>query len=415
MADEVRLPRLGQGMESGTIVKWLKAQGERVEKGEALYEVDTEKATQEVEAEQSGVLLRITVASGEVPVGQTVALIGEQGEALAEELLRPAASNGDADVPVAEVSHPHAGRPQPKPDLGAALGRDTLEAERLKASPLARRIARERGVELGELSGSGPDGRIIVDDVERAASRAASLPPSSLATPRSVVGGAGEVEAIPLTNTRRTIARRLTAASALPVFQLTVTAEMTNANALVERARALDPGVRVTVTDLLAKLCARALVRHGELNAQFTDDALLRFPSVNIGIAVAAPQGLVVPVIASVERLSLAEVAERRAELVARAREGRLAPGDLDGGTFTISNLGMYGVEQFVAVLNPPQAAILAVGATLAQPVARAGAVVVAPMMAMTLTVDHRAVDGGPAAAFLRTLKTLLEEPALAL
>ncbi len=190
---------------------------------------------------------------------------------------------------------------------------------------------------------------------------------------------------------------------------------MRHANELVARSRELDPDVRVTVTDLLAKVCARALMRHPELNTQFTEEALLRFPSANIGIAVAAPQGLVVPVIASVERLSLVEVATRRAELVARAREARLSQADLEAGTFTISNLGMYGVEQFTAVLNPPQAAILAVGATEERPVARGGEVVVAPMMTLTLTVDHRAVDGGPAAEFLQTVKAFLEDPALAL
>jgi pyruvate dehydrogenase E2 component (dihydrolipoamide acetyltransferase) len=414
MADEVRLPRLGQGMESGTIVRWLKAEGERVEKGEPLYEVDTEKATQEVEAEQSGVLLRIAVSSGEVPVGETVAVIGEQGESVADEPPRPPGRNGGADASATGASRAPAVPPEHSRQLSGAID-DALDTERVKASPLARRIARERGVELRELGGSGPEGRILADDVERASSvSASSSPPVAPGSPRRASGDAG-VESIPLTTIRRTIARRLTAASQLPVFQLTVSAEMTRANALVARSRALNPGVRVTVTDLLAKLCASALMRHVELNAQFTDDALLRFSSAGIGIAVAAPQGLVVPVIASVERLSLAEVAVRREELVARARAGRLTPDDLEGGTFTISNLGMYGVEQFVAVLNPPQAAILAVGATLEQAVARAGEVTVAPVMAMTLTVDHRAVDGGPAAEFLRTVKTFLEDPALAL
>ncbi|HUY71914.1 MAG TPA: 2-oxo acid dehydrogenase subunit E2, partial [Gaiellaceae bacterium] len=187
------------------------------------------------------------------------------------------------------------------------------------------------------------------------------------------------------------------------------------ANALIEHSRELNPDVRVTITDLLARVCARALVRHPEVNVQFTEEALLRFPSANVGIAVAAPQGLVVPVIHGADRLSLAEIAARRDELVGRARESSLQRADLDGGTFTISNLGMFGVEQFSAVLNPPQAAILAVGATVERPVAREGEVVVRPMLTVTLTVDHRAVDGAPAADFLRTVKTFLEDPALAL
>ena len=225
----------------------------------------------------------------------------------------------------------------------------------------------------------------------------------------------GEVESIPLTSIRKTIARRLTAAWQAPVFQLTLSADMTRANELVARSRELNPDVRVTVTDVLAKICAQALMRHRDVNVQYTEDALLRFPTANVGIAVAAPQGLVVPVVRGVERLSLAEVATARDEVVGRARDNKLATQDLEDGTFTISNLGMFGVEQFVAVLNPPQAAILAVGATVDTPVVRGGAVVVKPMMTLTLTVDHRAVDGAEGADFLRTVKQFLEDPARAL
>ncbi len=183
----------------------------------------------------------------------------------------------------------------------------------------------------------------------------------------------------------------------------------------MSRARELNPDVRITVTDLLAKVCAQALMRHRDVNVQYTEDALLRFPTANVGIAVAAPQGLVVPVLRSVERLALAEVAAARADVVGRARESKLTTQDLEDGTFTISNLGMFGIEQFVAVLNPPQAAILAVGVTIDTPVARNGAVEVRPVMAMTLTVDHRAVDGAEGADFLRTVKQFVEDPALAL
>jgi pyruvate dehydrogenase E2 component (dihydrolipoyllysine-residue acetyltransferase) len=190
---------------------------------------------------------------------------------------------------------------------------------------------------------------------------------------------------------------------------------MTDANALLERARELNPDVRITVTDLLTKVSAMALARHRDVNVQFTEEALLRFPAANIGLAVAAPSGLVVPVIRDAQRLSLAETAATRADLVERARAGNLRQQDLEDGTFTISNLGMFGVEQFTAVLNPPQAAIVAVGATVDTAVVRGGAVTARPMMAMTLTVDHRAVDGAEAADFLRTLKTFVEEPALAL
>ncbi len=391
MASEVKLPRLGQGMESGTVTRWLKNEGDAVEKGEPLFEVDTDKVTQEVESDFAGVLLKIALPEGEAPVGQTIAWIGDAGEEVAAAEPEPAPK--PERVSDTEVSDTPADAP-PAP---------TTSNGRVKASPLARRLARERGIDISSLRGTGPDGRIVAKDVEGAQARPADvLPP-------------GDIESVPLTNIRKTIARRLTAAWQAPVFQLTVTADMTRANELVSRARELNPDVRITVTDLLAKVCAQALMRHRDVNVQYTEDALLRFPTANVGIAVAAPQGLVVPVLRSVERLALAEVAAARADVVGRARESKLTTQDLEDGTFTISNLGMFGIEQFVAVLNPPQAAILAVGATIDTPVARNGAVEVRPVMAMTLTVDHRAVDGAEGADFLRTVKQFVEDPALAL
>jgi pyruvate dehydrogenase E2 component (dihydrolipoamide acetyltransferase) len=401
VANEVKLPRLGQGMEAGTIVKWLKAEGDRVEKGEPLFEVDTDKVTQEVEADFAGVLLRIALPEGEAPVGRTVAWIGEPGEEVAEV----------ADVAEAESPRPEAGAREPgpaKPEVAREAAAAPDEGERIKASPLARRIARERGIDLRSLTGTGPDGRIVAEDVERAGA-AAPRPAAPVAAP------AAEVESIPLTSVRRTIARRLTAAWQAPVFQLTVRADTTRTNELVSRARELHPDVRITVTDVLAKVCAQALMRHRDVNVQFAEDALLRFPTADVGIAVAAPTGLVVPVVRGLERLSLPAVAAARADVVERARAGRLTSQDLDGGTFTISNLGMFGIEEFVAVLNPPQATILAVGAAVETPVVHGGQVVVRPLLALTLTVDHRAVDGAEAADFLRTVKQYVEDPALAL
>jgi pyruvate dehydrogenase E2 component (dihydrolipoamide acetyltransferase) len=397
MASEVKLPRLGQGMESGTVTKWLKNEGDAVEKGEPLFEVDTDKVTQEVESDFAGVLLKIALREGEAPVGQTIAFIGQPGEEVAA--AEPAAPQPEkvSDTTVSDTS-------QVSDTVVEARPASTANG-RIKASPLARRLARERGIDLSALTGTGPEGRIVARDVEGAQAR----PAAPAAIP------AGEVESIPLTNVRKTIARRLTAAWQAPVFQLTVTADMTRANELVARARELNPDVRITVTDLLAKICAQALMRHRDVNVQYGEDALLRFPTANVGIAVAAPQGLVVPVLRSVERLSLAEIAAVRADVVGRARDNKLTAPDLEDGTFTISNLGMFGIEQFVAVLNPPQAAILAVGATVDTPVARNGAVEIRPVMAMTLTADHRAVDGAEGADFLRTVKQFVEDPALAL
>ena len=396
MATEVILPRLGQGMESGTIVRWLKSEGEPVQKGEPLFELDTDKVTQQVEAEAAGVLLKIAVAEGEVPVGQTVAFIGEQGEAVPE-----AAAAAPAQEEV-KASEPEAQQELPQPEAAVAA-----ENGRIKASPLARRLARERGVDLRSVRGTGPEGRIVAEDVERAEVGAPA--------PAAAVVPPGEVERIPLTNIRKTIARRLTEAWQIPVFQLQTSADMTRVNALVATLRERDPNVRVTVTDVLTKISAQALMRHREVNAEFTEDAIVLHPSANVGLAVAAPQGLVVPVIHNAQLLSLAEISAVRADVVGRAREAKLRAEDIEGGTFTISNLGMYAVERFIAVLNPPQAAIVAVGATEDRVVPFEGRTAVRPILTLTATFDHRAVDGAPAAAFLQTLKESLEDPGLAL
>ncbi|CAB4690421.1 MAG: dihydrolipoamide acetyltransferase [Actinobacteria bacterium] len=409
MASEVKIPRLGQGMESGTIVRWLKAEGDTVAAGEPLYELDTDKVTQEVEAEASGVLLKITVAAGEAPVGQVVGVIGAAGEVVDVVASAP-------EQPAAPAAPVESAPSAPVVELPAAAVAAANDGGRLKASPLARRIARERGIDLAAVRGTGPDGRIVAEDVERAQTQGvAQTPPAAVIAAAPVALPVGEIEQAGLSSIRKTIARRLTEAWTVPAFQLTISADMGRAESLVARARELDPDVRVTVTDVLTKLAAQALVRHADANVQFAGDSILRFPTANIGIAVAAPQGLVVPVIGSAERLSLAEIAGARGAIVEKARSNKLTQGDLEGGTFTISNLGMFGVEQFIAVLNPPQAAILAVGATEQRAVVRDGQIVARPMMTLTLTVDHRAVDGAQAASFLQTLKAFVEDPALAL
>ena len=404
MATDVSLPRLGQGMEAGTIVRWLKSEGDTVEKGEPLYELDTDKVTQEVEADSSGVLLKILAGEGEeIEVGKRIAVIGEEGEEVEEEA--PVEVDQDAQeegspAPAREEERER-GREAAKEEERAAS--ETARADgRIKASPLARRIARERGIELASLTGTGPEGRIVAEDVERAATAPA----------HATVGAAPlGAEIVPLTSLRKTIARRLTEAWQAPAFQISMSADMTRAQELRERLR--DQGV--TVTDVLTKLSAIALLRHREVNAQFADDELRIFPSAHIGLAVATERGLIVPVQRDVERKSLVQIASERKEIVHRTREGKLSQEDLEGGTFTISNLGMYGVEIFTAVLNPPQAAILAVGAIEERPVVEHGDFVARPLIAMTLTCDHRAVDGAKAAEFLRELKMLLEEPGLAL
>ncbi len=394
MATDVSLPRLGQGMEAGTIVRWLKSEGDPVEKGEPLYELDTDKVTQEVEADAGGVLLKILAGEGEeIEVGKRIAVIGEEGEEV---------SVAEEPAPKAEKKA-EAPKPEPLPAERIEAPREPARANgRIKASPLARRIARERSIDLATLTGTGPDGRIVAEDVERAAAAPAHAP--AAAAPL-------EAEVIPLTSLRKTIARRLTEAWQAPAFQISMSADMTRAQELHDRLR--EQGV--SVTDILTKLAAVALLRHREVNAHFADDELRIFPNAHIGLAVATERGLIVPVQREVERKSLVQIAAERKDIVQRTREGKLSQEDLEGGTFTISNLGMYGVEIFTAVLNPPQAAILAVGAIDEKPVVADGGFVGRPLMAMTLTCDHRAVDGAKAAEFLRELKTLLEEPGLAL
>jgi pyruvate dehydrogenase E2 component (dihydrolipoamide acetyltransferase) len=391
-------------MESGTIVRWLKSEGDTVEKGEPLYELDTEKVTQEVEADSSGTLLRILAGEGEeIEVGKAIAVIGEPGEDVPDAAPAPAAEEPaeKADAPAEQKGEPE---PEPQP---VARGQN---GGRVKASPLARRIARERGIDLASLHGTGPEGRIVAEDVERAEKVAA--PAAAAAAPPS-----GEIEVVPLTGMRKTIARRMTEAWEAPAFQITMTADMAAAIRLREGlvARMGEGDAKPTYSDILTKVCAVALMRHRAVNALFAGDEIHLIPTANVGIAVAVPNGLVVPVLQSCETKTIPQLANERADLVARTRGGALRQDDLEGGTFTISNLGMYGVERFVAVLNPPQAAILAVGAIEDRAVVRDGALEARPVLEMTLTCDHRTVDGATASEFLRTVKQFLEEPGLAL
>jgi pyruvate dehydrogenase E2 component (dihydrolipoamide acetyltransferase) len=411
MPTDLKLPRLGQGMESGVIVRWLKSEGDAVKKGEPLYELDTDKVTQEVEAEVDGRLVQIVVPEGEIEVGATVAIIESDGAAEPADAAsaRESVETGvpEEPEPVVEVKSPGeepAGTSSPRPPEGRA------QAARVKASPLARRIARERGVELESLQGTGPEGRILAEDVERAA---AAGPPS----PAPVAMPQAEVEVVQLSSVRKTIARRLTEAWTAPVFQLGISADMSEALALREKLveRLAEGDVKPTVNDVLVKLSAVALMRHAPVNATFSGEEIQRHPNAHVGIAVAAPQGLVVPVIRGAERLTVQEIARVRADLVGRARDNKLKLPDLEGGTFTISNLGMFGVETFTAVLNPPQVAILAVGAVKDEAVVTDGELGVAPIVRLTLTCDHRAIDGADGAEFLQTLVALIEQPTLAL
>jgi pyruvate dehydrogenase E2 component (dihydrolipoamide acetyltransferase) len=434
---ELVMPRLSDTMEEGTILRWLKHDGDEVRRGDELVEIETDKANMIYESDLDGTLQTVAAEGDTLAVGALIAHIGDSGAGAsaapgvgtAPSAAAGAEAGADGGVSADDradeaAAAPHAAAAPEQTFVeaiaevaggGAATDvppRDAppRDAERVKASPLARRIARERGVDLAQLRGTGPDGRIVAEDVERSGGMPAAAAPAAAAAAPS-----GEVESRPLSNVRKTIARRLTQAWTVPAFQLTVNVDMTRANELVQGQRDLNPDVRITVTDVLTKVCAQALMRHRDMNVQFADDALLVFPSADVGIAVAAPQGLVVPVVHGAERLTIAQIATVRGDLVGRARDAKLRAEDLEGGTFTISNLGMYDIDQFIAVLNPPQASILAVGSTRDQVVPVDGELHVLPVMTMTLTCDHRAVDGATGAEFLRTITSFLEDPGLAL
>lgn len=394
MAHAVEMPELGFDMKKGTIVRWLKRQGDEVKKGEPLVEIETEKVAVEVEARQDGVLLSTLVPEGaEVAVGEVIAYVAEAGEQVEPSAGAVAARETPGPAAAAEAVTGPPSRP------GAPLAQARVPAARILASLVARRLAEERGIDLAQVRGSGPGGRIVKRDV---------LALISAAPPAALKGQ----ELPPM---RQAIARLVTASKQqIPHFYVTAAIEMDEA---VERRREINrdlpAGVKVSLNDMLVKAAAMALVRVPQLNAWYQEGRVLLHQRVNIGIAVATEQGLIVPIICDCQEKSLVEIARRAAELVARVRRGRLSEREYCGGTFTISNLGMYQVESFTAIVHPPQVAILAVGRVEEEPVVREGQVQPGRVMRATLSCDHRAVDGVDAAHFLAELKKVLEAPAL--
>jgi len=413
---EVVMPRLSDTMEEGTLSQWLKNVGDPVHKGDVLAEIETDKATMDLEAFEDGVLERQLVAVGtSVPIGQPVAVIGD-GSTTA----------GSAPAEPASAVKPPA--PEPPDSPPTALGTIAVHASapmgsaELRTSPLARKLAHDHHLDLAAIGGSGPQGRITRADVEdaiaqRNAAQAAadgsdqapaSQPPGAAPTP----AGNGD-EVVPLGTIRRVAARRLSESQAVPHFFLTKLVDVERLVAFRAEVNAglAESGTKVSINDLIVRGCAVALRAHPEVNASWGGDTLLLHRQVNIGIAVSTPAGLVVPVIVDADRKPLSTIASETLELAGRARAGHLTVNEMTGGTFTVSNLGMFGIDQFTAVINPPEAAILAVGAATDVPVVRDGGLVAVPMLKITLTVDHRVLDGATAAAFLRDLTTVLEEP----
>lgn len=382
MATDVLMPALGMAQETGKVVRWLRAEGDAVVRGEPLMEIETDKVTVEIEAPADGTLAAVTAREGEdVPVGQTVALILAEGEA-----APPAAGPAPAD----EQDLPTPERAAPR-----LVAVETSTARRRLASPKARRVAAELAIDLATVEGSGPFGAVVAADLEGA--------PDAPSAP--ALGEVGRVWRRMAENTTRSW-------QTVPHFFLLREVDAGRLNGWRESTRRRAGYEGVTHTDLLVKLCAASLREHPRVNASWRDDGLVEQPAVNIGIAVATDGGLVVPVVHDADRLELREIAERRRALVDAAREERLRPDDVAGGTFTISNLGMFGVDAFLAIVNAPQSAILAVGRIADRVVAVDGRAEVRPTMTLSLSFDHRAVDGARGAQFLDTLTGLIEEPA---
>ena len=381
MSTDVIMPALGFDMTEGLLARWLKNEGDPVEKGQAIVEIETDKATVEIEAAAAGILALIIVHAGEtVPVGTLIGVIAETGEKV---------------MPVSAPAPPAPPPPAPVPE------------GRVKASPVARKMAEEAGLDLSRIKGTGPGGRVVERDVQAAiAAGSAQAPPG---VPAGPVPGA----TVPLNRMRKTIARRMTESkAAAPHFYITVEINMDDAMKMREQLNALAPEAeRISVNDMVVAAAARTLARFPVLNASYREDNLEMHPQINIGIAVALEDGLIPPVLRDADKKPLKRIAAESKALAERARTNKLRSDDLGGGTFTVSNLGMFDVDEFIAIINPPEAAILAVGAVIRRPVASAGEVRIASLMKTTLSVDHRVADGAQAGRFMQEFKKLLENP----
>ncbi|MEV4731122.1 pyruvate dehydrogenase complex dihydrolipoamide acetyltransferase [Saccharopolyspora sp. NPDC049426] len=408
---DIQMPRLSDTMEEGVIANWHKQVGDKVARGEVVAEIETDKALMELEAYDDGVLEKILVEAGTtVPIGEPIAVLGDGSGSAAEAAPAPATPAPAAAEPAAEEA-PAA--PAPAPVETAAPAEP---GSKPKASPLAKAVAKEKGVDLSTVRGSGPGGRIIRADIETAASAAPAEPtaaPAAQASAPAVVSD--DVEEIPLSNIRKVTAKRLTESKQnAPHFYLTSAIDVTELlefrASLNERLQSAG-GPKISVNDLIVKAVATSLRANPAVNVSFAGDKMLQHKRINLGVAVAIEGGLVVPVVKDADRKSVSEIAAESRELAGRAREGKLKLDEMSGGTFSISNLGMFGIEQFSAVINPPEAAILAVGAARDEVQVRDGEFVARKILRVTLSADHRAVDGAVGAAFLQQFTSLLEDP----
>ena len=440
MATKVHMEALSPTMEEGRLVNWLKKEGDQVNEGDVLAEIETDKATMELVARGSGVLRKHMIAEGgSAPVGTVIGVIAAADEDISSIASEAGGSGGGAapapakaEAPEQQTAKQETPKPEEKPatkstatqtappptaapaHAPAPAPAPTNGGGRVKASPLAKRLAAEAGLELRSVQGSGPGGRITKRDIEAAATQPA---PAAGRAPARAVSGA-DYEDIPLTQMRKTIAKRLaTSLGPIPTFYLTIEVDMTFLQGARERvnARLEAQGVKVSINDFIIKAVAVALRQHPEINAQWTDTAIRRFHRVDIGVAVAVEDGLITPVVRDADQIGVAEISQQVRELAKRARERKLQPDEYTGATFSISNLGMFGIDEFTAIINPPEAAILAVGRVEDKPVAHFGEIVAQPRMRMTMSCDHRVIDGATGAKFLQTLRQYLEEPTMML
>jgi pyruvate dehydrogenase E2 component (dihydrolipoamide acetyltransferase) len=413
VASEIVMPRLSDSMEEGTILKWLVAEGDAITEGQPLLEVETDKAVVPVEAESAGELLRIMVSEGaSAPVGAPIAMLGVAGETLPErgsaEAL--AAVGAPAGPAVAASSAPAGAIP-----ASAGNGTPPAPGARVKASPLARRVAAELSIDIAALVGSGPHGRVIRADVERAAAApdGDAMPAVSAPEPAAVEGAKGEVTRHQLSRLQQTVARRMSESRAtVPDIELRIEVDMTEAVALREKLRGVTGDGLPSLNDLIVKAAALTLRDFPRVNGAYRDAQFEEYTRVNVGIAVAGDDALVVPTVFDADTKSLGAIAATTRTLVQRVRDGSATPSELSGATFSISNLGMYGIDGFSAVINPPQAAILAVGAVRRRPVVdEAGAIVARQTVQLSLACDHRIVYGVDGAQFMARLRERLEQP----
>ena len=422
---EVNMPKLSDTMEEGTVLEWKRQDGDSIKKGEVLAEIESDKASFEIEADADGVLSIVVEKGRAVPVGDLIATIGAAGEKPARKAdpePAPAAEPVKAAAPKAPDPPAAVAAESPEPSREEAAADPSTEAgeavPRLKASPIAARLAAEMGVDLRSLKGSGPDGRIVKEDVLAAAKQGGDRPVAgaqSPARPAPPKREGPEVEIEEPTRMQATIAKRMVASKqAVPHFYITVEARVDEAVRMRQQLKDTVPGAeKVTMTDFLTRACAIALTRFPELNASWLDGHFERKRSINIGLAVAPAQGLglLVPVVHDADRKDLVQISIEARQVIERARSGRPQEGDMSGGTFSISNLGMFGVDEFAAIINQPEAAILAVGAAKDAAVVEDGQIKVGKVMRMTLSVDHRVFYGAPAAQFMAEVKRLLENP----